>query len=99
MHADNHLLYKFNLLGAGVNASHRGAQDVAPLPTNAPQGFNAAVIPVHEPGSVRRLIHTRVGDGPRVLHAENGTKQKGDAKESLLGQDGLPLRLQRAKRA
>lgn len=88
----------FNLLGGGANASHRGAQPEQPLPSGLPDGFNSAVISVHEPGAVRRLIHTRVGDGPRVLHSTvEGVK--GDAKESLLGEDGLPIRLQRAKRA
>ncbi|PWN35234.1 putative MVD1-mevalonate pyrophosphate decarboxylase [Meira miltonrushii] len=91
----------FNLLGAGANASHRGAQEAVPLPTNeVPKGFNENVIPVQEPGAVRRLIHTRVGDGPRVLHTwGDGKGTAGDVKESLLGEDGIPLRLQRAKRA
>ncbi|WFD44863.1 diphosphomevalonate decarboxylase [Malassezia psittaci] len=65
--------------------------DKEPLP-NLPTSFQADVIPVHASGSVRRLIHTRVGDGPRVL--EHGIGQ-----ESLLKEDGMPLRLQRAKRA
>ncbi|KAI0684938.1 Diphosphomevalonate decarboxylase [Cytidiella melzeri] len=45
-----------------------------------PHGFNPAVakpFPLH---SVKGLIHTRVGDGPRVL----------DVSEALLGQDGFP---------
>ena len=48
-----------------------------------PKGFNEAVIPKFEVGSVSRIIHTQVGDGPRVL------KQS----ESLLGVDGLPKSL------
>ncbi|KAI0786634.1 GHMP kinase [Abortiporus biennis] len=43
-------------------------------------GFNEAVAKTFPVGSVKSLIHTRVGDGPRVLSAEEG----------LLGQDGLP---------
>ena len=82
----------FDLLGKGANASHRGAQEATPLPASLPESFNDKVIVVHEPGSVRRLIHTQVGDGPRVL-------EKGAGKESLLQSDGQPLRLQRAKRA
>jgi diphosphomevalonate decarboxylase len=46
----------------------------------APTGFNEGVAKVTELGSVSRLIHTRVGDGPRVL----------DNKEALLSVSGLP---------
>jgi diphosphomevalonate decarboxylase len=45
-----------------------------------PEGFNPAVAIKHEVGAVKALIHTRVGDGPRVLGAE----------DSLLTSDGLP---------
>lgn len=48
----------------------------SPLPT----GFNEKVIPVFPEASVSRIIHTEVGDGPRVLGKE----------ESLLGEDNLP---------
>lgn len=50
-----------------------------------PQGFNSKVVPEGgwEKGAVGRLIHTRVGDGPRKL----------DDKESLLGEDGMPKTL------
>ena len=81
----------FNLLGGGAGASHRGDAEPQALPT-LPASFNQEVIPVHPAGSVRRLIHTRVGDGPRVL-------ERGLGKESLLKEDGTPVRLQRAKRA
>ncbi|KAH7925628.1 Diphosphomevalonate decarboxylase [Leucogyrophana mollusca] len=43
-------------------------------------GFNTAVAKQFDVGAVKGLIHTRVGDGPRVLGAEEG----------LLGPDGLP---------
>jgi len=43
-------------------------------------GFNAAVAKPFGVGAVKNLIHTRVGDGPRVLGPE----------ESLLGVEGLP---------
>jgi len=79
-------------LGKGVNASHRGAQEASGLPASLPSSFNANVIPVHEAGAVRRLIHTQVGDGPRIL-------ERGSGKESLLNENGEPIRLQRAKRA
>lgn len=91
--------FQFNLLGAGANASHRGAQAPAELPSGLPKTFNKDIIQVHQPGSVRRLIHTRVGDGPRTLHKAADADNVGDEKESLVGPDGLPLRLQRAKRA
>lgn len=81
---------QFNLLGGGAKASHRGSQAAVDLPAGLPDGFNADVIPVHEAGSVRRLIHTQVGDGPQHLGA--------DAHESLLQDDGTPKRLMRAKR-
>lgn len=45
--------------------------------------FNENVIPVQPAGSVSRLLHTKVDDGPRVLAQE----------ESLLKADGLPKRL------
>ncbi|CAO3618724.1 unnamed protein product [Mucor hiemalis] len=45
--------------------------------------FNENVIPVQPAGSVSRLLHTKVDDGPRVLAKE----------ESLLKEDGLPKRL------
>ncbi|KAJ4474966.1 GHMP kinase [Lentinula aciculospora] len=48
-----------------------------------PEGFNQDVAKVWEVGSVKGLIHTRIGDGPRVL-AEA---------EALLGSDGLPKTL------
>ncbi|GJE92742.1 diphosphomevalonate decarboxylase [Phanerochaete sordida] len=44
------------------------------------EGFNAAVAKPFDVGAVKNLIHTRVGDGPRVLGAE----------EALLGANGLP---------
>ncbi|OCH84200.1 Diphosphomevalonate decarboxylase [Obba rivulosa] len=43
-------------------------------------GFNPAVAKPFAVGAVKNLIHTRVGDGPRVLGAE----------EALLGVDGFP---------
>lgn len=43
-------------------------------------GFNAAVAKPFAVGAVKSLIHTKVGDGPRVLQAS----------EALLGPDGLP---------
>ena len=45
-------------------------------------GFNEAVAKPFGVGAVKGLIHTRVGDGPRTL----------DAEETLLGSDGLPLK-------
>ncbi|KAL9941044.1 hypothetical protein V8E36_000532 [Tilletia maclaganii] len=83
----------FNLLGKGAGASHRGAQAPVDLPSSLPPTFNPNVIPVHDAGSVRRLIHTQVGDGPQVLG------QGGEDAESLLDAEGLPIRLQRVKRA
>jgi diphosphomevalonate decarboxylase len=45
-------------------------------------GFNTAVAKPFGVGAVKNLIHTQVGDGPRVLSAEEG----------LLGDEGLPLK-------
>ncbi|KAI9299551.1 Diphosphomevalonate decarboxylase [Cunninghamella echinulata] len=45
--------------------------------------FNEKVIPVYPKGSVSRLLHTKVHDGPRVLPQS----------ESLLNDQGLPKRL------
>ena len=45
-----------------------------------PEGFDQRAVRVWEKGSVKSLIHTRVGDGPRRL---------GDG-ESLLPSDGVP---------
>ncbi|CCL99644.1 uncharacterized protein FIBRA_01664 [Fibroporia radiculosa] len=44
------------------------------------EGFNEAVAKPFGVGAVKGLIHTRVGDGPRVLGVE----------EALLGPNGLP---------
>jgi diphosphomevalonate decarboxylase len=48
-----------------------------------PEGFNDKVASVWEAGSVKGLIHTKIGDGPRVLGAE----------ESLLNDKGFPITL------
>ncbi|KAJ3515724.1 hypothetical protein NMY22_g14379 [Coprinellus aureogranulatus] len=48
-----------------------------------PDGFNDKVANKWEVGSVKGLIHTKVGDGPRALAAE----------ESLLNADGIPKTL------
>ncbi|KAL8286922.1 hypothetical protein RQP46_003928 [Phenoliferia psychrophenolica] len=57
---------------------------IKPAATTAlPQGFNDKVIPVMADTSVSRIIHTEVGDGPRVLTND----------ESLLGPDGFPKKL------
>ncbi|OWZ33508.1 diphosphomevalonate decarboxylase [Cryptococcus neoformans AD2-60a] len=47
-----------------------------------PEGFNTGVVREGgwEKGAVKGLIHTRVGDGPRVLEKE----------DSLLGENGVP---------
>ncbi|KAF5385922.1 hypothetical protein D9615_002601 [Tricholomella constricta] len=47
------------------------------------EGFNEAVAKEFEAGAVKGLIHTKIGDGPRALGAE----------ESLLGEDGFPKTL------
>ncbi|OBZ70887.1 Diphosphomevalonate decarboxylase [Grifola frondosa] len=47
---------------------------------NVVEGFNQSVSKPFGVGAVKGLIHTRVGDGPRVLGAE----------EALLGENGLP---------
>ncbi|KAJ3985560.1 Diphosphomevalonate decarboxylase [Lentinula detonsa] len=51
--------------------------------TTLPEGFNEGVAKVWETGSVKGLIHTKIGDGPRVL-AEG---------EALLSSDGMPKTL------
>lgn len=48
-----------------------------------PEGFNNNVTSIWEAGSVKGLIHTKIGDGPRVLGAE----------ESLLNEKGFPITL------
>lgn len=55
------------------------------MPSNQPiSGFNEKVIPVWPLGSVKELIHTAVGDGPRKLNDD----------QSLIAPDsGLPLRV------
>ncbi|GLB37013.1 putative diphosphomevalonate decarboxylase family protein [Lyophyllum shimeji] len=60
-----------------------GGVDVAKVEGNVPEGFNEAVAKKFDVGAVKGLIHTKVGDGPRALGAE----------ESLLGNDGLPKTL------
>ncbi|TKA50979.1 hypothetical protein B0A53_05671 [Rhodotorula sp. CCFEE 5036] len=63
----------------------QSASSSSAIPTDIPTGFNAQVIPQHPLGSVARIIHTKVGDGPRVLES---------AKHGLLDpQSGLPKSL------
>ncbi len=62
-----------------VNAIFGSGAAKAAVPT----GFNEAVAKRFDVGAVKNLIHTRVGDGPRVLGEE----------ETLLGPDGLPKTL------
>ena len=57
--------------------------DVAKGQGRVVDGFNEAVAKKFDVGAVKGLIHTRVGDGPRALGAEEG----------LLGDDGLPKSL------
>ncbi|CAG8513859.1 12770_t:CDS:2 [Ambispora leptoticha] len=45
-----------------------------------PSGFNSQIIPVFPAGSVKQLLHTRVGEGPKILESD----------ESLLNSAGLP---------
>jgi diphosphomevalonate decarboxylase len=54
-------------------------------PSKAPfqEGFNENVSRVWEKDSIKGIIHTKIGDGPRVLGEE----------ESLLGKDGMPKKL------
>ena len=60
----------------------QSASSSSAIPTDIPAGFNAQVIPQHPLGSVARIIHTKVGDGPRVLES---------AQHGLLDpQSGLP---------
>jgi diphosphomevalonate decarboxylase len=58
-------------------------EDVAKSQGKVIEGFNEAVAKKFEVGAVKGLIHTRVGDGPRALAAEEG----------LLGNDGFPKSL------
>jgi diphosphomevalonate decarboxylase len=55
---------------------------MATMEVPMPKGFEAGVIRAGgwEKGAVKSLIHTRVGDGPRIL----------ESKDSLLGEDGMP---------
>lgn len=48
-----------------------------------PSGFNEKIIPVFPPASVKQILHTSVGDGPRSL-------AKG---EGLLNAEGFPKRV------
>jgi len=57
-----------------------GGQELEPA---LPVGFNEAVAKRWELGAVKGLIHTRVGDGPRVLNDS----------ESLLNAQGMPKTL------
>ncbi|KIK57461.1 hypothetical protein GYMLUDRAFT_86887 [Collybiopsis luxurians FD-317 M1] len=56
-----------------------GHPKAAPIP----KGFNENVSRVWEKDSVKGLIHTKIGDGPRVLGEE----------ESLLNKEGMPKTL------
>lgn len=71
--------------GASFEDHYQVLQGAAPGQDFVPphEGFNENVIPVFPPGSVSRLLHTKVADGPRVLPDS----------ESLLKPDGTPKRL------
>lgn len=58
----------------------KGFSDQFPLVN---QKFNKSVIPIYPPGSVSRLLHTKVHDGPRTLGED----------QSLLNSDGIPKNL------
>lgn len=60
----------------GLFGSSNGQPGELPLPT----GFNPLVAKKFGFDAVKNLIHTRVGDGPRVLGSN----------DALLGNDGLP---------
>lgn len=67
--------------GASFDDPFQMASNDAPLPAT----FRHDIVPVHPAGSVRRVIHTRVGDGPRVL-------EHGLGPQSLLTPEGVPVR-------
>src|SRR5207247_1810725 len=48
-----------------------------------PLNFNEKVIPIFPRGSVKQIIHTKIGDGPRIIFNNN---------ESLLNSEGFPKR-------
>lgn len=92
----------FNLLGQGKGASIRGPQPEVSLPEDLPEGFNSQVIPIQSVGAVSRLIHTQVGPGPQVLEQvprDRLEPVQDNGQTGLLDVKGLPIRLQRAKRA
>lgn len=62
---------------------HLGLFGTASVDGAVPAGFNEAVAKQFPVGAVKGLITTRVGDGPRVLGAE----------EALIGPDGFPKQL------
>ncbi|KAG9305079.1 hypothetical protein G9A89_007719 [Geosiphon pyriformis] len=49
-----------------------------------PIGFNSQVIPVFPNDSVKKILHTRVGEGPKLVSGNN---------DGLLNLEGLPKRL------
>lgn len=65
---------RFQLFAAGADVNAEA---------KIPEGFNEGVAKRFEVGAVKSLIHTRVGDGPRRLGAE----------ESLLTESGVPKTL------
>lgn len=65
-----------------LNVFGGNAQDIN-VHAKIPEGFNEKVASKWEVGSVKGLIHTKVGDGPRALGPE----------ESLLNADGIPKTL------
>ena len=67
--------------GASFDDPFQMASNDAPLPAT----FRHDIVPVHPAESVRRVIHTRVGDGPRVL-------EHGLGPQSLLTPEGVPVR-------
>jgi len=58
-----------------------GSIDVAEVEKREAPLIKAVPLPP-QPGALKYILHSKVGDGPRVLDS---------AKCSLLGPDGLPL--------
>ncbi|KAJ3362211.1 diphosphomevalonate decarboxylase [Allomyces arbusculus] len=60
----------------------------APISTNVADLAHTKLTP-HAPGAIKRILHAKVGDGPRVVYAGPAS----DAGETgLMGKDGTPVK-------
>ncbi|KNE70035.1 hypothetical protein AMAG_20166 [Allomyces macrogynus ATCC 38327] len=65
-----------------------GVNYPAPSSTNVAELAKTKLTP-HAPGAIKRILHAKIGDGPRVVYAGPAT---GAGETGLMGKDGTPAK-------